>query len=166
MKLENRGYMLLEIILAITIGMLVVGAGSCILYNLIKAWGDEESKLEISYNLKESLNSLTDEIRGCYGVEILDASNGNWIKVYKSEDKSKFITYRAKNNKLFIGYNNIVNPNSELANFIKSFKVNYLPLGVTESENASGVKIELKLENNKKSLDSAASVAFRIKCRE
>lgn len=161
--INDKGYLLIEVILAVCIGMLVLGTASMLLFSGLKDWSDSESRFEITYNLREAMNYIADEIRGSYSVEILDFSDDGWIKVYKTSEKSKFTTFRLKNNKLFIGFGNTLNPNAEISNFIKAFKVTYIPEGETDPDKATGVKLLLKFERNKQQLETITSLAYR--CR-
>lgn len=161
--LNNKGYLLIEIMAAVCIGMLALGTASTILFNVLKDWSEGESKLEITYNLREAMNYIADEIRGSSGVEILDSSDNGWIKVYKNSDKLSFTTFRLKNGKLFIGFGNMLNPNSEISNFVKAFKVTYIPKGVTEPEKAAGVNVLLKFERSNQKLNMTTGFAFRCK---
>lgn len=161
--LNNKGYLLIEIILAVSISMLILGTALMILFDVLKNWSVGESKLEITYNLREAMNYIGDEVRGGSSVEILDSSDSGWIKVYKNSDKSSFTTFRLKNSKLFVGFGNTLNPNSEISNFVETFKVTYIPEGVTEPEKATGINVLLKFKRNKQEIETATGFAFR--CR-
>lgn len=162
MKLRNNGFMLIELVVAITISVIIIGTGFLILNLCLKNWSYAQSSMELNYNSREVTDKLVDEIRESYGVEILDNNQG-WIKIYKSMDKTKFITYKVKNNKLFVGYNNTLNSNSEFANYIKSLKLTYLPDGEKNVDAAKGVNIYLEFGDNNKNSNINTSVAFR--CR-
>lgn len=157
---NNKGYILLEIIISISIAMLVLSSASVLLYSSVKSWCYAQSSIEVSYNAKEALNKVTKEFNDCYGIEIIDESGNGWVKVFTSMDRSRFITFRMKNNKLYVGYNNMLNPNSEIASNIKSFKVEYLPKG-SDSYSAKGVTVYFLFNNGKKNFDCNTSVAFR-----
>lgn len=160
--LNNKGYLLLEAILAVGLTVVIMGSGLYLWIQSIKDWYQGESYFEIRQNSREAISKLTDEIRESHGVEIVDSASG-WIKVYKTYDKSQFTSFKIKKNKLFIGYNNILNPNSELANYINVLKVEYLPEGVTEADDAKGVKIYMQFAHNKKTYEVNTSIAFRCK---
>lgn len=160
---NNKGYLLIEIILAVCIGVMVLGTGTMLLFSGLKDWNEGESRLEVTYNLREAMNYIADEVRGSQGVEILDFTENGWIKVYKTSDKINFTTFRLKSNKLFVGFSNTLNPNAEVSNFVKTFKIDYIPEGVTDPNRATGIKIILKVERNKQNMEIATALAFRCK---
>lgn len=159
---NNKGYLLIETIVAVGISIIVIGCGMLFLFISIKSCCESETKMELNYNCKETANKIASEIRDSYGVEIIDSNNG-WVKVYKSEDKTQFISFRIKKNKLFVGYGNTLNSNSEFSNYLKTFKVTYLPNGVDNPEQARGVNIFMEFEKNKDTIKVSTSAAFRCK---
>lgn len=160
MKDNNKGFILLESLAAISISIIIISCGLLILYICLKDWYIAENKMELNYNCCDSINKLVEEIRDSYGVEILDEQNG-WIKIYNNSDRTQFTSYRIKNKKLFVGYSNVLNSNSEFANYLKEFKVKYIPQGVEDFSQAKGVNIFMKFEKNNFNFDISTSAAFR-----
>jgi len=160
MKTNNRGFLIVELIVAVSIMSVIILTLFALLIVSIRGWNNGESSLELNYNARETLDRLTKEIREGSGVEIIDSSDQGWLKVYKSEDKTEFVTFRLKNNKLFLGLNNIQNPNSEFSNYIKKFRIEYYPKGSSQI-NAKGVKIYLGVGDIRKSIYLDTCVTFR-----
>lgn len=163
MKFNIKGFLLIEYIIAVSLSVIIITAASYLMADSFKNWAKGESHFESGYNCKETINKLSNEIRDSYGVEIIDNSDKAWIKIYKSSDKKQFITFRLKNDKLFIGLNNTENPNSEFSNYIKIFRVKYLPNNANTFEESKGVNIYLLFEYNKNQFDIDTSIAYRTK---
>jgi prepilin-type N-terminal cleavage/methylation domain-containing protein len=159
---NKKGFALIEAIVAIVIVGLIAGTATGLMVTTFKTWKMGEEDFDVLYNCKETLNVLEREIRESYGVEIIDQENG-WIKVFKNEENSKFTSFKIKNNKIFVGFNSMLNSNSELSRHVSKFKVSYIPSDVTNYKDAKGVKINLKFLFDKKTYNIDTSFAFRNK---
>lgn len=160
-RVNNKGYILIEVLATLLISGIICGVGLNLFTQCAKEWSKGISNYDIIYNCRHSINKLYDEARDSCGAEILDFSDNGWVKLYRSEDENEFITFRMKNNKLFIGYNNVLNSNSEFSNFVDSFKVEYIPNNVDNYKDATGINIFLKYKKDSKIFDTNIKVAFR-----
>lgn len=161
MQKNNSGYLLMEAVVCAFLTFIVFGSAIHIFSYANNNWKNGEDYYDMSQNYRQANIKLIDEIRESCGLEILDSSNSGWIKIYKSIDKSQFITLKLKYNKLFIGYNNLLNPNAELCNYIETFRVEYLPKGSKSTDKATGVNVYMKFKKDNKEFSSKNCIAFR-----
>lgn len=160
MKANDKGFSLIEVVAAVSITSTVMLVILTIFTTCMRSWSYSTSTMELNYNAKETIDKLTKEIQEGYRVEIIDDSGQGWIKIYKTQDLSQFVSFRLKNNKIFLGLNNIETPNCEFSNFVKAFKTEYYPEGCNQID-AKGVKIYLKFGDTKNCIDLNTCVTFR-----
>lgn len=158
---NKKGFTLVEVIIAVSVMSIIMICLIALFHTSILGWSYGESKVELNYNGREALGKLSKEISEANRVEILDSTDNGWIKIYKTEDESEYVTFRLKYNKLFIGYNRL-DSNTELTTCLKAFKVEYLPSG-SNINTATGAYITLKLSDNKNVLEFGTSICFRNK---
>lgn len=177
MRLNNKGFTLIEIIITLSIAsvlfILLIGVFS----TSLRFYED----LNNSNEIKQQAQSITDFIttRVMSSTEINDVFNYNNTSYYKSDKEIVLGELRLKDNSLnekelhifsiqkdpkvegqSIRYGKVNVAKIEAGNYINSINVRPLPIGHTY-ENARGLKITLKMKKGRTNLEILKSIYFR-----
>lgn len=73
-KRNNRGFSLIELIIAVSIGTIVAGAVALLMSSAIRNYRDQSVNADMQYELQTNLNQMMDEIMASSGVVIVHNS--------------------------------------------------------------------------------------------